>query len=384
MNISAYNPLRDIDGKSFLFGIAGVALFYLALLLYCVFIGPSTVLSLEEKLAHERIIIPKPVEELAAIQGNNSHQEHHDYNENHNITDGLLKSPITGLFEKTEQGLLPVIRKRDNLTAFRAYKRPYDISSIKGYPVSLVVIDFGLSPDHTKLALDVLPPEITYLMTPYAQSTDTWQELARKNGNELWMKALVQSSSMSSTDPGPASLLVQSQLDENIQRLNWTMGRTTGYSGLAAFTDETVIKAEKMFRLAISSGLERGLGYLELNPNAPDFMEIVSLGAGAPFLKADTWIHRPTGSNSLETLQKIVQDKGHAIGIIPAFPRNIKMLEAWIEASENINIELIPLSAMVALQKKSQTGTTDDPAATISPTNLGESDHFEPETHAHH
>ncbi len=383
MNISEHPYLRDIDGKAFLYGMAGVVLFYLALLLYTVFIGPSTVAKLEHTLASERVMIPKSVEELAATHEMTPGHEDNDYTENHNITDGLIKAPITGLYEQTEQGLLPIIRTRDNLTAFKAYKRPVDISAIKGNAVSLIVIDFGLSPDHTKLALDILPPEITYLMTPYAQSPDTWQELARKDGNELWMKVPVQNSNMSSMDPGPASLLIQSQLDENIQKLNWTMGRTTGYAGLAAYTDETVIKAEKMFRTAMTSGLERGVGYLELNPNAPDFMEIVALGAGAPFIKADTWIYRPTGPSSFETLQNIAQSKGHAIGVIPAFPRNIKMIEAWIETSDNIDIELIPLSAMIALQKQKQTGKIDA-EATISPTNLGQGDHFEPESQMRH
>src|SRR5262249_23863618 len=72
----------------------------------------------------------------------------------------LPQAPIDGLYEQTPKGKLPVIRKSDGMTAFKAYRRPFDRAAAKGPIVSIAVMDLGVSASASQSALADMPPEI--------------------------------------------------------------------------------------------------------------------------------------------------------------------------------------------------------------------------------
>ena len=364
--------MQDVDKKSLVAGLGLVAFFYLSLYFYALANAAGTYEKMESVLASHKVLLYTPEEDTASASqspGDPSHAEEPD------PETALVKSPVTGLFEETDYGKLPLFRKHDGMTSFAAYKRPAPPLNAQKPAIALLIADFGLSPKNAKAALESIPPEISLLLSPYAQSPETWRELSRKKGNETWLNIPIENKDIAHADPGPAALLIRDDVDSNRNRLYWSMARTTGYIGLASFLDESFLMAQKNFRAVFQSGLERGLAYLELNPAADSYLQSVTLKTGTPELRADLWIDGPQGTNSIESLENIARQKGYALGVMPGYPQHIKMLERWLKSKSREGFVLVPVSSLAEIQK------TAGEAQSLTPHRLDSSDHIEPEPH---
>ncbi len=368
--------IQDFDKKSLAAGLGLVVFFYLSLYFYSLVNAAGTYEKMESVLASHKVLLYTPEEERTSEE---THKDHAQAPEPEADPEtALIKSPVSGLFEDTDYGKLPLLRKHDGMTSFAAYKRPSPPLDSKKPSIAILLTDIGLSPKNAKAALESLPPEISLLLSPYAQSPETWRELSRKKGHETWLNIPAESKNIAHADPGPAALLIRDDVDSNRNRLYWSMARTTGYVGLSSFLDDSFLMAQKNFRAVFQSGLERGLAYLELNPAAADYLQGVTLKAGVPGLKADMWIVRPQGENSFESLEKTAREKGYALGVMPAYPQQTKMLELWLKSLNQKGFVLVPVSSLAEIQKGGTVGTSGH-AETLTPHHLDTSDHIEPE-----
>lgn len=365
--------VKDVDKKSLAAGLGLVVFFYLSLYFYALFNAAGTYEQMESVLASHKVLLYTPEEEtVSAAQNVSDHT--HAANPEPDPETALIKSPVTGLFEETDYGKLPLFRKHDGMTSFAAYKRPPPPLEAQKPAIALLIADFGLSPKNAKAALESIPPEVSLLLSPYAQSPETWRELSRKKGNETWLNIPIENKDIAHADPGPASLLIRDDVDSNRNRLYWSMARTTGYVGIASFLDDSFLMAQKNFRSVFQSGLERGLAYLELNPAAESYLESVTLKTGSPELHADLWIEGLQGANSMESLENIARKKGYALGVMPAYPHHLKILEKWLTSKNREDFALVPVSALAEIQK----GASGE-AQSLTPHRLDSSDHIEPE-----
>lgn len=380
MNIPQIRMPGELDLRSLGIGLGIVVFLYLSLLLYAFFFASSTLEQLESRLASHKIMLISAEETQSAALLGNTESAHEAQQEDPAPEGALIKSPLSGLVEQTDYGKLPIIRSHDRLTSFQAYKRPLTAFPQDKTPVAILVTDIGLSPKNAKIALELLPPEVSFLLSPYAQSPETWRELARRKGHESWLNIPVENKNIRYTDPGPAALLIREDMETAKGKLYWSMARTTGYAGLASFNDESFLMAQKPLRGVFKEGLERGLAYLELNPAAKDYLQGVALNAGMPYLQAEQWIYRAQGENSFDRFEQVARQKGYALGIVPPWPQTIKMLELWTKTLEGRGMTLVPVSAIAELQK----GDTITPVSVrsteqIQPHALESADHAEPE-----
>lgn len=371
----------EIDLRSLGIGLGIVVCLYLSLLLYAFFFAGSTIETLESRLASHKILLISPEEtQSAALLGEGEAEVSSTPAEDPAPEGALIKSPLSGLIEKTDFGKIPVIRSHDGMTSFQAYKRPLESLPEGKIPVAILITDFGLSPKNAKIALDALPPEISLLLSPYAQSPETWRELARRKGHESWLNIPIENKNIRYTDPGPAALLLREDMDTAKSKLYWSMARTTGYAGLASFNDESFLMAQKPLRGVFKEALERGLAYIELNPAAEDYLQGVAFKAGMPYLHADQWIYRAQGENSFDRFEEAARKNGFALGVMPPWPQTIKMLELWTKTLESRGMVLIPVSAIADLQKGNAiTPVSTGGAEHIQPHALESSDHTDPE-----
>lgn len=379
MNIPQIRMPGEIDLRSLGIGLGIVVCLYLSLLLYAFFFASSTLESLEARLASHKILLISPEETQSAALLDDTDAAPAPA-EDPAPEGALIKSPLSGLIEKTDFGRLPVIRSHDKMTSFQAYKRPLAVIPEGKTPVAILLTDFGLSPKNAKIALDALPPEISFLLSPYAQSPETWRELARRKGHESWLNIPVENKNIRYTDPGPAALLLREDMDTAKSKLYWSMARTTGYAGLASFNDDSFLMAQKPFRAVFKEGLERGLAYIELNPAAEDYLQGVAFNAGMPYLHADQWIYRAQGENSFDRFEETARKNGYALGVMPPWPQTIKMLELWAKTLESRGMVLIPVSAIAELEKGNAiTPVSAGGSEQIEPHGLETSDHADPE-----
>lgn len=352
--------LRYFDRRHFLYGLGGVGAFYLILFLYALIFSGSTISHLEEDLASLSV----PVMHRSAIQAF-VRQE-----------DGipgiaLPPAPDVGLYEHNKEGsVLPIIRKEDGATPFSFYKRPNTFPTNTDLPIAAIAVEgFGLSFELSQKLVSSLPVEISFILSPYSDNTQGWLDAARESGHEVWLEMPIENYRAEIIDPGPAALMVRSNLDKNRESLDWIMSRASGYTGLAAFTDNKFFKAELMLETLSNSFLKRGLGYMEINPNGDDVIENAALEQDAPFIR--------TSLIGLKGFEDILVRDGLGLLVIPSTPEAIEELKVWMEKNKD-NILFVPASAYydAPLHLSSSFEQHD-----TAPKSLHRTDHYEPEAH---
>ena len=261
---------------------------------------------------------------------------------------GLFIAPVEGLYEDSPDGPLPVLRS-DGLSPFKAYKKPF--TQIGDEPViSIAISDMGLSAKVTEEAIKSLPPEITLVMSPYADGLEKMTDAARMAGHEVWLSLPMESSSYPRDDPGPHTMLVGAPERENQQKLEWIMSRTTGYAGLVATYQPQFMNAPSDARPVLGSVYKRGIGFVDSRTIPGSMAETMALSMNAAYSSIDVWIDKPENTPeiinaSLQRLEIAAQENGFAAGIISPSQVSFREIILWLATLEGKGIVLAPLSA---------------------------------------
>ncbi|MGH1455342.1 MAG: divergent polysaccharide deacetylase family protein [Alphaproteobacteria bacterium] len=358
--------LKRIDKIYFIQGLAATAILYILMFGYVYFSSENTLNKLKEK-------IPSHTSSLEFVNHIASNGNSTPHKQDANITDLIIE----GLYQKTAQGLLPTIRKSDNLTSFRAYQHPFPLNNVPNKPiVTLVVNDYGLSQKQSKTALDILPSEVSLILNPYADLPNEWIKMAQNKGHEIWLNLPIQNENI--LDQGKNTLFHHVSLPEKIAILYRVMTQTQGYTGLASFTDAQTLTTPEHYTQLMNEIYERGLGFLETNPNAPKLLRGKALNMGAPYIKADTTIINMTGDKqSFDELERITKKNGHVTAIIPPYPETLKKLAVWIEKIGKVDYTIAPVSVIYDLPFYQPDMNNASTPKTLSP-----NDHIEPEHNA--
>ncbi|HEY8189216.1 MAG TPA: divergent polysaccharide deacetylase family protein [Micavibrio sp.] len=264
--------------------------------------------------------------------------------------------PIDGLYEDTADGRLPVIRKNDKLTPFNAYKRPFKAPA-PGVPViSIVVMDLGISDNGTQAALNDLPPDVSVAINSYASNPDFWSNEARTKGHETWIEMPVESDLYPLNDSGPQTLLINAVEKQNLNKLNWTLSRTSGYAGVITGYQPALMKSDSDSRPILKAIYSRGLGFVDGEPQPTEMGELMAEETNSPYAHNNIWIDIPPASDhiavSLRQLEVLAQGNGSAVGFIHTSPISLKMLQSWLKTLPEKGIVLAPLSAQTDIKPK--------------------------------
>src|SRR5690606_37869025 len=116
------------------------------------------------------------------------------------------------------------------------------------------------------------------------------------------------------------AILAASSLKYNQDRLSWNMGRAAGYAGVGGYTDYVFDSATSLLHPLLKSVYQRGVGYLELNPQASRTIEAVAVMMGGPYVRADVVINdnksSPRAGSPLKELERIAAEQGYAVGVL--------------------------------------------------------------------
>ncbi len=266
------------------------------------------------------------------------------------VTSALAVAPAEGLYENTPEGKLPVVRQKDGMTPFQAYRRPFNLYGVEKPAIALGVLDIGLSSTSSDAALRLLPPAVSIILSPYSESIDLWNNEARGKGHETWLYLPMETENFPETDPGPHTLLISAPERENQTKLNWVMSRTTGYAGILAAKDAAFMNAANDMRPVLGSIFTRGLGFIDSSNMPGPIPQSMAIGMKAPYAAVDVWIDETATeesiSASLQKLEAIAREKGSAIGIISPIPLSYQKIQNWAAESEAKGFVLAPLSAI--------------------------------------
>lgn len=262
-------------------------------------------------------------------------------------SNGMIAAPVDGLYEEGAQGRLPV-RRPDGLTPFKAYRRPAPADG--GKPViSIAVADIGLSDKLTEAAVKMLPPDVSLIVSPYATAIETWVKEAREAGHEVWLSLPTENNLYPRVDTGPHTLLVGAPERENLQKLEWIMGRAVGYAGLVANYSDVFMNAPHDARPVLGSIYKRGLAFVD-GGGTGGLAQATASGMNAPYTNINVWVDKPentpeTIKASLSQLEVIAREGGFAAGVISANSVSFREVKAWLETLDDKGFLLAPLSA---------------------------------------
>jgi polysaccharide deacetylase 2 family uncharacterized protein YibQ len=257
-------------------------------------------------------------------------------------TGPLQPAPIAGLFSDGPSGPLPTI-STDGRTPLKAYARPFKSD---GRPkIALIVRGLGLNARTTQQAIDVLPPEATLSFVPYADGLQTWVNIARAKGHEVLLEVPMEPLDYPDNDPGPQGLMSANTPSENAKRLDWVMGRTTGYFGLTNYLGSKFIGSDVGMNGLFTVLRQRGLAFIDDGSAYSRVGDVQR--ASADRVVDGQQLSAESIGKQLEGLEVTAKQNGQALGIGNAYPVTIEQLARWSREAPARGYQLAPASALL-------------------------------------
>lgn len=254
----------------------------------------------------------------------------------------LAAAPIAGLSQPGPNGPLPVIAS-DGRSAFSAYARPF---SPDGRPrVALIVGGLGLNTPATRAAIEALPPEVTLSFSAYAEGLQGWIDLARADGHEVLLELPMEPEDYPQNDTGPYTLLAGSDIDELDRRMNWLLGRATGYYGVSNYLGTAFFASDASMTPFMQRLRSRGLAFID------DGQARSRQGAYAR-ASANRIIDEAQDAASilaaLNGLEASARANGQALGTGYGFAVTVATAVRWTQGLNERGIQLAPASSLAA------------------------------------
>jgi len=252
----------------------------------------------------------------------------------------LPVSPIAGLSQPGPNGALPTIATDGRVPA-QAYARPFRAN---GRPrVALIVGGLGLNAVTTRAAIERLPAEVTLSFVPYAEGLQGWIDLARAQGHEVMLEMPMEPSGYPDNDPGPYTLLASGQPADIQAKMNWLLGRATGYFGVTNYMGDRFATSDAGMSAFLGILRQRGVAFLD------DGSMSRRPGAWAR-ASANRIIDEQQSPaaivGQLNALEALAKANGQALGTGFSYPVTVEAVARWTAEMDARGLQLAPASAM--------------------------------------
>jgi polysaccharide deacetylase 2 family uncharacterized protein YibQ len=215
----------------------------------------------------------------------------------------------------------------------------------------VVIWDLGLSPEPTRAAIKELPGEVTLGFAPYGSDLQKWVDQARAAGHEVVLQAPMEPERFPENDPGPHTLLTGLQPAENLERLDWVLGRIKGYVGVVNYMGSRFSTSAEDLKPVLAEIGKRGLLFLDSRASADSVADRVAGELGLPHAANTRYLDNEASRVAIEArldeLEKVARERGWAIGIGYHYPVTIDRLSQWARTLSAKGLQLAPLSAVV-------------------------------------
>ncbi|MEO0495909.1 MAG: divergent polysaccharide deacetylase family protein [Pseudomonadota bacterium] len=266
----------------------------------------------------------------------------------------LSHLPSPDLVDSTVYGDLPK-RSIDGRTPLEEYKRPLGASGGFGTArVAIVVGGLGLSQSGTQDAIARLPGSVTLAFAPYGNSLQRWVEKARRDGHELMIQAPLEPFDYPINDPGPHTLRVDVDQNENRKRLHWVLGRISNYVGVMNFMGARFAANRSSMRGFMEELNKRGLMYLDDGSALRSEAAGIASSLNMPFVKSGLLLDANPEADAVQAqllkLEQAAREKGVVIATASAYPASVRRIAEWVRSAEKKGIDVVPISALAAEQ----------------------------------
>ena len=220
--------------------------------------------------------------------------------------------------------------------------------------ISIIITNLGLSKSTTLKALE-LPNSITLGFSPYASNISEWLDHASYKKYVSLLNLPMQPLNYPIDDPGPVALLHNLTPKENLQRLRKVLMKSKKTIGLYTTPNEVFTSTIEDMKpvLAELKKYSRVFLYGDFKNDAilRKSAKQISLMYNNINVVIDRVLTPDAISSRLHKLEKIAKTNGSAVGMMGAYPINIKVLENWIKTLDEKNISLVPISQIYISSK---------------------------------
>jgi polysaccharide deacetylase 2 family uncharacterized protein YibQ len=261
--------------------------------------------------------------------------------------------PDPALLETTPNGQLPVVDRAGRM-AWQVYAMPFDAAD-KHPRIAIVVDDLGSSATLTNQAIQTLPAAVSLSFMPFRRDLPALTSAAHGAGHEILLDLPMEPQDAQHHDPGPNALRSALDAQTNIGRLDWMMGRASGYVGLAAFLGGRFATDRNDLQPILREIGRRGLLYVDNHAApqsvAPPIAAEIGLPIAVASVQLDTEPSRASVDQQLSQLELAAAHDGQAVGIAAVSAAVIDRVTAWASTLKAKNLVLAPISAVVTVTK---------------------------------
>ncbi len=241
----------------------------------------------------------------------------------------------------------------DGRMPMQVYAGGFDMADTRP-KVGLLLAGIGQSDVYSDDASRLLPPGVTFAVSPYANQPSRLLDGIRARGHEFLVSIPMEPQGAPVNDAGPQSLLTGAAFGQNVQRLEWALSRFNGYAGATSALDglrgERFSSSPSQLDPVLDLLAKSGLFYVDATPatlRTPPF-QTTRVPARAIDIVIDEPAVRVEIEKKLQTLEQIAKDRGSAIGLagLPR-PVTIDRIAAWSNGLAAHGLVLAPVSVLV-------------------------------------
>lgn len=274
----------------------------------------------------------------------------------------LAAAPDKRLIERTRHGYLPKVGP-DGATPAQVYARPLGPAPATkpAGRIAIMVGGLGISQSSTSEAIARLPGAVSLAFAPYGADLEKTAARARAEGHEVFLQVPMEPFDYPDNDPGPHTLLTGPKGADNLDRLQWALGRFTGYVGIVNFLGGRLTADDAALTPLLREVAGRGLMVVDDGSSARSQLAPAATRAQIPALKADLALDGAPRADAidkeLQRLETLARENGVAVATASALPVTIERITRWARTLEAKGLTIVPVSAARGFRNPSSTGS---------------------------
>jgi hypothetical protein len=215
--------------------------------------------------------------------------------------------------------------------------------------IAIILDDMGLDRKRSERATKLSGP-LTLSYLPYARNLAVQTSEARLHGHELVVHLPMEPLARGE-DPGPHALLKRLPDSELVRRLEWALGRFTGYVGVNNHMGSRLTRDPRAMALVMSRLKAHGLLFVDSRTSIRSVAGAAAREADVPNADRNIFLDHVDGLEAirgqLEIVERVARRQGLAVAI--GHPRDATMeaLAGWMEDAAARGFVFVPISAIV-------------------------------------
>jgi polysaccharide deacetylase 2 family uncharacterized protein YibQ len=218
----------------------------------------------------------------------------------------------------------------------------------------VVVLELGLSSAATEAAIQHLPGPVTLAFSPYADGLEQWLNLARAAGHEVLLGLPMEPANFPTRDPGPRTLLTSLTPQQNLERLDWVLGRASGIVGVTNQAGSRFTASNDALRPVMQRLRDRGLMFVDARTTPRSVAASLATSMNLPRAISDRLIDQEASRLAIDAqlvdVERVARETGNAVAMGQPYPVTFERLNAWLPTLEAKGIALAPVTALVNRQ----------------------------------